>query len=507
MAQVFVGYRRVDKDVVDGLVKALEAEGFSVFWDHLIVAGDDWHHELDDRIKDAKACLIIWSNNVTIDSPVLTEADHGHQQGKLIIAALDPNVALPLRLKQVQYVDLSPGRLGEATYWRHDPSRYDWSAHPNFKNLIDGLLRKVGKPQAQKDRERRRAVLLAKLSAGFAVAAAVAVAAFIYWPRPPVPVPPPPIPQFVESPFKDCEDCPQMVVVPAGQFTFGDTMRRQPNEQARDVTISEPFAVGRFEVSSQEYAQFLRATGYSQASGCFADYDDNGGLEFQANARFAGRIGFDQGHVNEPAVCVSWADAQAYVQWLTAETGRTYRLLREDEWEYAARGNSPEQDYAVADLCAIPGVNGADAGMLASLVQDRPRNPPRPPREALSCTDAAVHTAPRQAGAPNGFDLVHMIGNVDEWVEDCYTARASEVIPAGEACRNRTIRGGSWRAGAVDLRFASRTRGRDLRLNSFVTDADVPDGDQIRRSDVGFRVGTSDLRIDPRAPVENSNTE
>lgn len=507
MAQVFVGYRRTDKDVVEGIVNALEARGYSVFWDHLIVAGDDWHHELDDRIKEAKVCLIVWSNNVTISSPVLTEADHGHQQGKLIVAAIDPEVELPLRLKSVQYVDLSSGRLGEASYWRQNPSGYDWATHPQFNNLIEGVARKAGKPKAQKDKERRNALRFAIASAVLAVVALVAFAAFTYWPRPAPPEPGPVVPQTVESRFRDCADCPQMVVVPVGQFTFGDTARRQPNEQARDVVISAPFAVGQFEVSAQEYAQFLRSTGYSQQSGCFADYDDNGGLEFQSEARFAGRIGFDQGHVNEPAVCVSWADAQAYVQWLTAQTGRAYRLLREDEWEYAARAASAEQDYAIADLCANPGINGADAGMVATLIQDRPRNPPRPPREALECTDAAAHTAPRRAGAPNAFGLVHMIGNVDEWVEDCYTARASEVIPEGTACRNRTIRGGSWRAGAVDLRFASRTRGRDLRLNSFVTDADVADGDQIRRSDVGFRVATSDLRPDPRAPVENSTTD
>ncbi|MDZ4692647.1 SUMF1/EgtB/PvdO family nonheme iron enzyme [Terricaulis sp.] len=505
MAQVFVGYRRADKDVVTSIVSALEARGFSVFWDHLIVAGDDWHHELDDRIKEAKVCLIVWSNNVTMSSPVLTEADHGHKQNKLIIAAIDPEVELPLRLKQVQYVDLSAGRLSEATYWRHDPSRFDWSAHPNFSNLIEGLLRKVGKPQAQRDRERRNAGRFAAFGFGLVAVGALAFAINQFWPRPVEPGPP--RQEFVDSAFRDCADCPEMVVVPAGQFTFGNTARRQANEQARDVVVNAPFAVGKFEVSSQEYAQFLRSSGHTQASGCYADYDDNGGLEFQREARFAGRIGFEQGHVNEPAVCVSWADAQAYVQWLTAQTGRAYRLLREDEWEYAARANSEESDFAVAGLCAIPGINGADAAMVATLIQDRPRNPPRPPNEALACTDAAAHTAPRQLGAANAFGLVHMIGNVDEWVEDCYTERASEVIPAGQPCRNRTIRGGSWRAGEVDLRFSSRSRGRALRLSSFATDADFADGDQIRRSDVGFRVATSDLRLDPRTPVEDSTAQ
>ena len=119
--------------------------------------------------------------------------------------------------------------------------------------------------------------------------------------------------------FKDCPDCPEMVLVPAGSFTMGspknELEHRNDEEPLRQVTFTKPFAVGRFAVT-------------------FAEWDacaDDGGC--------GGYKPLDQGwgRADRPVINVSWNDAQSYTKWLSGKTGRQYRLLSEAEREYAAR--------------------------------------------------------------------------------------------------------------------------------------------------------------------------
>lgn len=141
--------------------------------------------------------------------------------------------------------------------------------------------------------------------------------------------------------FRDCADCPEMVVVPAGTFLMGlDGGEPERYEgPVRKVTIGYRFAVGRFEVTNAEYRRFVDATGHKTAgSGCNAFL----GTTVQPLANTSWR---DPGYGrpirdDEPVACIRWSDAKAYVSWLAGCTGEKYRLLTEAEWEYAARAGT-----------------------------------------------------------------------------------------------------------------------------------------------------------------------
>ncbi len=144
--------------------------------------------------------------------------------------------------------------------------------------------------------------------------------------------------------FRDLPGGPEMVVVPAGTFTMGsrkdeedrsaeDNMDEDP---LHDVTITMPFAVGKFEVTRGQFAAFVEATGHKTGASCYAW----NGTEWKDTAGKSWRDpGFAQTD-DHPVACLSWDDAKAYVAWLAKETGKAYRLLSEAEWEYAARAGT-----------------------------------------------------------------------------------------------------------------------------------------------------------------------
>ena len=236
--------------------------------------------------------------------------------------------------------------------------------------------------------------------------------------------------------FRDCADCPEMVVVPAGSYTMGsplDEPGRWNDEGPRHrVTIGRPFAVGRYEVTFAEWDACRRA------GGCTHTANDEG-----------------WGRGNRPAIHVSWKDAQEYVGWLSEKTGRTYRLLSESEWEYAARAKMDSPYYWGAEA----GEGRANCGRCGGRW-------------------GGEKTAPAGSFAPNGFGLFDMSGNVWEWVEDCghrdYTGAPSDGsawLKPGD-CRLRMLRGGSWDDAVVRVRSA-------IRYWEFA---------DSRRDEIGFRV-------------------
>ena len=147
------------------------------------------------------------------------------------------------------------------------------------------------------------------------------------------------------SVFRDCEECPEMVVVPAGSFRMGSP----PGEEGRfiwegplhRVEISKPFAIGRFEVTRGEYARFVSETGDSSGTSCWT-YE--GGEWEERTGRNWRSPGFAQ-EDSHPAVCVNWKDARSYVAWLSRKSGEAYRLVSESEWEYAARAGTTSSRY------------------------------------------------------------------------------------------------------------------------------------------------------------------
>jgi formylglycine-generating enzyme required for sulfatase activity len=254
----------------------------------------------------------------------------------------------------------------------------------------------------------------------------------------------------------DCAWCPEMAVVPAGAFTLGSPAterdRRDDEGPRRRIMFAAAMAVGRFEVTRDEYEAFLRATGHSIGVGCLTDRETRGTWTMDRVSTLRDP-GFDQAG-NHPVACVSWDDAQAYVAWLNAQTqGMGYRLLTEAEWEYAARaGSSTVYPWGDDPHRGCHYSNGVDQTSLAKY----------PTWVATTCNDGALNTAPVGSYRPNTFGLYDMIGNVAEWVQDC-TAASYESLPAAgpydpPACDRRINRGGSWGSTIPNLRVADRFR-------------------------------------------------
>ena len=233
--------------------------------------------------------------------------------------------------------------------------------------------------------------------------------------------------------FRDCSACPEMVVVPAGSFMMGSPASeegRHDDEGPRHrVTIGYSFAVGVYEVTFAEWDACV------EAGGC-------GG--YRPDARGGGRG-------RRPVMNVNWEDTQAYVRWLSRETGEEYRLLTEAEWEYVARAGTESARYwgeSESEQCRYG--NGLDR--TAENLLSRP---------AVNCSDGYAETAPVGSYQPNAFGLYDVLGNVYEMTEDCWNEDHSGAPADGSArrpadCSRRTVRGGAWFFGPGNLRSADR---------------------------------------------------
>jgi formylglycine-generating enzyme required for sulfatase activity len=162
-----------------------------------------------------------------------------------------------------------------------------------------------------------------------------------------------------------------------------------------------------------------------------------------------------------PVTCVNWYDARAYAEWLTRRTGRRYRLPSEAEWEFAARADSGG---------ARPWGDAPEAGCAFADGADRSLQQHFPGWSVAPCDDRHVFTAPAGSFAPNAFALQDMLGNLWEWVEDCWNesyagAPASEAAWLDGDCGLRVLRGGAWFTAPRLMRSASRFR--DHRVHRF----------------------------------------
>lgn len=233
--------------------------------------------------------------------------------------------------------------------------------------------------------------------------------------------------QVVARKFQDCSVCPEMVVVPAGSFMMGSPPswkgRYVVNENPRHrVTIESPFAVGLYEVTFAEWDACVTA------GGCGGYSPDD--------------MGWGRGRL--PVMKVSWEDAQRYAKWLSEETGETYRLLSEAEWEYVARaGTQTDRYWGDEDSDQCFHANGND--------------------RSFDCWDGYYNTAPVGSFRANGFGLHDMLGNVWEWTEDCWNDDYSGAPVDGSAwragnCSTRVLRGGNWITWPTNLRAGFRLR-------------------------------------------------
>jgi formylglycine-generating enzyme required for sulfatase activity len=255
--------------------------------------------------------------------------------------------------------------------------------------------------------------------------------------------------------FKDCETCPEMVIIPPGKFIMGSPEAekdRDADEAQHNVTIGYSFAISKSPITWDQWDACVREGACDGASVEAALRLDRDGKPIRNYA----------GHVrgNHPVAGVSWLDAQDFIRWLNHKTGKEhYRLLSESEFEYAARagattiywwGNDPSHDYANY---------GKDAGQdIGGKAEGRDK-----------WIDS---TSPVCSFPTNPFGLCDMYGNVYQWVEDCYQPNGA-LLPADGStvksgnCSVRGFRSNSFESNAKTLRSANRafvyapnTRGR-----------------------------------------------
>ena len=264
-----------------------------------------------------------------------------------------------------------------------------------------------------------------------------------------------------ESTFRACDACPEMVVVPAGSYEMGPVSPEYVNDAyfhkpVHPVRISEAFAVGIHEVTRREFDHFVRETDHDTGRSCWALLKEMA-LFKEIEGISWDNPGFMQND-DEPVVCVSWMDAQAYVSWLSARTGNKYRLLSEAEWEYVARAGTKTQQYwgdsdeMLYEQCKH--ANAADKTFE--------RNYEGYHSGGKYCDDGYYQTAPVGSYEANGFGLYDMSGNVAEWVEDCYHFGYTGAPTDGSAwetgnCEVRMVRGGSWVSNWMNIRPADRS--------------------------------------------------
>ena len=218
------------------------------------------------------------------------------------------------------------------------------------------------------------------------------------------------------------------------------------------MTIPRPFAVARFEVTRGQYGAFARETGRTDGDWCLI-LDGVAG-EWKKDTAKSWRIpGFPQTD-DHPAVCVNWYDAREYTKWLSSRTGREYRLLSESEWEYAARAGTGTERYWGDDYVNWDACHHANVG---------DRGPGYRYANGYPCSDGSRNTRAVGGYHPNAFGLYDMLGNVWEWMEDCYEPSYRDAPDNGAArtaadCGKRVLRGGSWIDEPDDIRSAERIK-------------------------------------------------
>lgn len=363
---IFIAYSSSDRAFANRLVAMFRDLGWSVFIDTGLNAGAAFNREIEEQLTAARVAVVLWSSKAKVSDFVLDEATRAKDANKLVPVLIE-DIIPPLGFGQRHTLDLSN--------WKGEDD------HEDCKALISSLKRSL---------EGRTAKSTAA----------------------PAPTPTARTGDITRHPLQDSSQGPEMVAIPAGNFLMGSTngegsKREKPQHP---VTIAQPFLMGRYAVTVDEYRQFCDATG--------ADADN------------AGKS------AEHPAVNVSWNDATAYCKWLSEETGKHYTLPSEAQWEYACRAGS-------TTACAF-----------GDNLQESEAN----------FSQKSGGTVAVNRYQPNTFGLFQMHGNVWEWCEDTWHSNYKKVPTDGSAwidsgSEARVLRGGSWFNGQSGCRSSIRSYG------------------------------------------------
>ena len=391
MSDIFICYSRTDATVAETLAERLEAQGWSVYRDVKTQVGKSWHEEIEAELHASKAVIVLWSSKSRGSHEVLDEARYAKDNGKLF-PTLIQQILRPLGFGGIQTADLI-GWTGEQ---EHPGLTQLFTALRMHLNVGETRPASIDPAQPPVTQPEAAQAPTARISSG----------------------------QTFRDKLKWGGEGPLMVVIPAGHFLMGsppdESDRGDREGPQHEVRIAEPFAIGVYVVTFEEYDRFCDATNQAKPK------DKNWGR---------GR---------RPVINVSWDDAKTYCRWLTEQSGRAYRLPSEAEWEYACRAGT-KTPFHFADIIS------ADQ---ANFDGNYPYN-----RSAKG--KYRKRTEPVGSFAPNAFGLYDMHGNVWEWCQDNwhenYQGGPDDGSPWEEGKSVlRVLRGGAWDDGAAGARSAAR---------------------------------------------------
>ncbi|ANB18251.1 formylglycine-generating enzyme family protein [Dokdonella koreensis] len=255
---------------------------------------------------------------------------------------------------------------------------------------------------------------------------------------------------------------PPLVVIPTGSFVMGSAAdeegHRDNEEPQRRVEVGAGVAFGQSEVTVGQFRDFVNAAGYvtdAERAGTGSYYDEGTGrLADRRGMTWKNDYSGGRADDNLPVINVSWNDATTYLAWLSQQTGKRYRLPSEAEFEYALRAGS---------TTPYPWGEGDPRRPVGNFTGDGDRSPKKRSwaRAFAEYSDGYWGPAPVRSYPANAFGLHDMVGNVSEWVEDCwhdnYTrAPRDQQAWVNPGCSNRVIRGGSWGSAPDQVRSAWR---------------------------------------------------
>ncbi|WP_219988589.1 SUMF1/EgtB/PvdO family nonheme iron enzyme [Leucothrix pacifica] len=500
MHDIFLSYSSQDRDRLTTLVDALEAQGWTVFWDHrAIKVADDWHKVIGTAIQQCTCVIVAWSENSVASTWVREEALIAKDRGVLYPIFID-QVPIPFGFTLLQAADF--------TRWNGDTNHQEFiglkeqlsirlnlqpvvnlkpepnpplmpeptpEAIPTPKLKIVPTKKTEPKPRSPKQSSAqpqpqkvsatgsnsKTSESNVKLLGGVIALAAVGFGGYQLFSggnndartstaSSPVTTAKPvaeSVKQVVavaEKPSaKLPENMPKMVLIPAGSFMMGcrddkESGCQDDEKPAHTVNIKK-FYLAETEVTVAQFRAFVDEKNYkttAEQKGSCYSYDENGKWG-DVKGNSWKKLGFEQGD-NHPVACVSHDDATAYVKWLSDKTGKAWRLPSEAEWEYAARAGT-ETNYSWGKNI---GSNNANCG-------------------ANLCGDKFKYASPVASFSANEYGLFDMHGNVWEWVEDKWHKDYNGAPNDGSAwvsgnSSSRVLRGGSWSRGPQGLRSAIR---------------------------------------------------